>query len=111
MKTTYKLGEIIEFKGCFQINGLISTAKLNIQEGDKAIVTRTGFRVLTGEARGKRISFNRDEQVKGCDYSNISKLIFNRINGVFGLETYLYDEGIDYDEFMEEIQDVLMSIL
>lgn len=111
MKTTYKLGEIIEFKGCFQINGLISTAKLNVQEGDRAIVTRTGFRVLTGEGRGKLISFNRDEQVKGYDHRNISKLIFNRINGVFRLDMYLEDEGIDYLEFIDEIEDVLMGIL
>lgn len=88
MKTTYKLGQIIEFKECFPIEALISKTNLNVKEGDRAIVTRTGFRVLTGEARGKRISFHKDEQIKGCDYSNISKLIFNRINGVFGLDMY-----------------------
>lgn len=111
MKTTYKLGQIIEFKNIFSIEATLSKTKLNIEEGDRAIVTRTGFRVLTGEARGKIIAFAKDEQTKGCDYSNISKLIFNRINGVFGLDMYLEDEGIDYLEFIEEIEDVLMGIL
>lgn len=111
MKTTYRLGEIIEFKEYFPIAVIISKTKLNVKEGDRAIVTRTGFRILTGEARGKLIYFHKDEEVKGCDYSNISKLIFNRINGVFGLDTYLEDESIDYAEFIEEIEDVLMGIL
>ena len=111
MKTTYKLGEMIEFNNIFSIEAIMSKAKLNIKEGDRAIVTRTGFRVLTGEARGKIISFHKDEQAKGYDYSNIAKLIFNRINGVFGLEMYLEDEGIEYEEFIEEIEDVLMDIL
>ena len=111
MKTTYKLGQIIEFKEYFPIEAMISKTKLNVKEGDRAIVTRTGFRILTGEARGKLIYFHKDEEAKGCDYSNISKLIFNRINGVFGLGMLLEDEEIEQKEFLEEIEDVLLGIL
>lgn len=111
MRNTYRLGQEIKFKNSFEIETVLSKNKLQVKEDDKAIVTRSGFRVINGEARGKIISFQKDEQVKGYDYTNISKLIFNRINIVFGLEMYLDDVEIECMEFIDEIEDVLMDIL
>ena len=107
----YKLGQEVKFVEEFTIVTLLSETKLTIKKGDKAIVTRTGFKMLTGEARGKIINFNKSDIVKGYDYENISRLILNRINAVFGLEMYLEDEAIESSEIIEEIEDVLMDIL
>lgn len=106
-----KIGQEIKFKENFEIEAIISKTKLEIKEGDRALITKSGFKVLTGEARGKRLDFNKDEKAEGYDYSNISKLIFNRLDAVFELERYLDDEEIGYEEFIEEIEDVLMDIL
>ena len=103
MKNTYRLGQEVKFKNGFEIETTISKAKLQVKEGDRAIVTRSGFKIVTGEAKGKILNFI-EEEVKGHDYSNIARMIYNRLNAVYGLEMYL-------DEFLEEIEDVLMDIL
>lgn len=111
MKNTYKLGQEVKFTKGFELTSEISKTTLQVNEGDKAIITRSGFKIANGEARGKILIFNQDEQVKGHDYTNIARLIHRRLNAVFGLEMYLDDEGIDMDEFLGEIEDVLMDIL
>lgn len=111
MKNTYRLGQEVKFKHCFEIEATISKTKLQVKEGDRAIVTRSGFKIVTGEAKGKILNFVDGEEVKGHDYSNIARMIYRRLNAVYGLEMYLDDEGIEMDEFLEEIEDVLMDIL
>lgn len=111
MKTTYKLGQEVTFKSNFEIEATISKTKLKVKEGDKALITKSGFKVLTGEARGKTLWFNENEEAKGYDYSNISKLIFDTVNREFGLKMLFEDEGIEIDNFIEEIEDLLMDIL
>lgn len=106
-----KIGQEIKFKENFEIEAIISKTKLEIKEGDRALITRSGFKVLTGEAKGKTLCFNDYEEAKGYDYSNISKLIFNRVNREFGLKMLFEDEGIDIENFIEEIEDLLIDIL
>ena len=110
MKTTYKLGEIIKTDIDQKIKRTVSETIETLPKGSELLVTRTGFKVLSRECRGAILPLNGKE-IKGADYSNISKLIFNRINGVFELETYLEDDGIEYNQVVEEIEDVLMDIL
>lgn len=52
-----------------------------------------------------------DMEIIGYDYENISKMILNRLNGVFGLEEFLSYEEIDIKEFINEIEDLLRDIL
>ena len=111
MKNTYRLGQEVKFKHCFEIEATISKTKLQVKEGDRAIATRSGFKIVTGEAKGKILNFVDGEEVKGHDYSNIARMIYRRLNAVYGLEMYLDDEEIEMDEFLEEIEDVLMDIL
>lgn len=111
MKNTYRLGQEIKFKHCFEIQAIVSKSKLQVKEGDRAIVTRTGFKIVTGEAKGKILNFVDGEEVKGHDYPNIARIIYRRLNAVYGLEMYLDDEEIEMDGFLEEIEDVLMDIL
>lgn len=105
-----KLGQEVKFTEDFTIKALISGDDLNVKAGDKAIVINRGYQILTGEARGKILAFEKGEETEGYDYQNIAKRIFNRINAVFGLEMYLDDEEIEYKEIIEEIEDVLMDI-
>lgn len=111
MKNTYRLGQEVKFKHCFEIEATVSKSKLRVKEGDRAIVTRSGFKIITGEAKGKILNFVDGEVVKGHDYPNIARAIYRRLNAVYGLEMYMDDEEIEMDEFLEEIEDVLMDIL
>ena len=38
-------------------------------------------------------------------------MIFDRLDTVFGLELFLDDEAIDSKEFIEEIEDVIISMI
>lgn len=105
-----KIGQEVEFKNDFKIETLITGTKLQVKKGDKALVTSRGFKILTGEARGKINAFNERDETNGYDYENISKVIFKRLNAVYGLEMYLEDEEINKKEFIEEIEDVLTDI-
>lgn len=105
-----KIGQEVKFKNDFKIKEMISGKVLHVKEGDKAIATKNGLKILTGEARGK-ITEYIDEQPKGFDYMNISKMIFDRLDVVFGLELFLDDEAIDSKEFIEEIENVIISMI
>lgn len=106
-----KIGQEVKFTKDFTIKALISGDDLNIKVDDKAIVTSRGYQILTGEARGKILGFEKGEETEGYDYQNIAKRILNRINAVFGLEEYLEYEEITNQEIREEIEDVLVDIL
>lgn len=106
-----KIGQEVEFKNDFKIETLITGTKLQVKKGDKALVTSRGFKILTGEARGKINVFNERDETNGYDHENIAKMILDRINVVFGLEEFMDYEGIKESEMMDEIEDVLTYIL
>ena len=106
-----KIGQEVEFKKDFKIETLVTGTKLQVKEGDRALVTSQGFKILTGEAKGKINAFNGGDKTEGYDYENIAKMIYKRINGVYGIENFLDDEDISFKEFLEEIEDVLVDIL
>lgn len=105
-----KVGEEIKFKEDFDIE-TFGGRKINVKEGDRGIVTGNGFiKHLNGNARGMMQKIEGLD-VNGYDYENISKMIFNRLNNLFGIKLMLEDEEIEHKEFIEEIQDVLSDIL
>lgn len=105
-----KIGQEIKFKNDFKIETLLTNTKLQVKEGDNALVTKNGLKILTGEARGKITNFQESEQIKGYDHENISKMILQRLNNVFGLEEFAQDEDVDFSEMIDEIEDVLRDI-
>lgn len=111
MKNTYRLGQEVKFTKGFEIEAILSKTKLQVKEGDKAIVTRSGLKIINGEARGKILNFVDGEEVKGHDYTNISKIIYERLNNAFLIEPILEDDGYEVKDILEEIEDVLMDIL
>lgn len=111
MKKVYEIGQEIEFIENFEIEKAISKNKVQVKKGDKAIITGGGFAKHTnGNARGM-IQKLADVEVKGYDHRNIAKMVYQRIDCVYGLENFLSDEEINLDEFIDEIEDVLCDIL
>lgn len=106
-----KIGQELEVKEPFKVNTTVSDKVITIKQGDKGFIDSKGvFHLTTGNGKGKMIKIN-DAEMKGYDYENISKLILNRLDAVFGLESYLNDEAIEHEEFIGEIEDILMDIL
>ena len=107
-----KLGQKVEFKNEFTIETLVLKDKLTVKKGDCAIVTKSGFKVLNGEAKGKIISFNKhDEEPSEIDYENISKLIYQKLNNEYDISEFITDYDIDKKYFIETIEEVIMDIL
>lgn len=110
MKNTYRLGEIIKTDTEQKIKRIVSGDIEILPKGSKVLVTRTGFKVISGKCRDVILPLD-DKTIKGTDYTNIARMIYSRLNAVYGLEMYLDDEEIEMDGFLEEIEDVLMDIL
>lgn len=110
MKNTYRLGQVIKIGTDQKIKRMVSGDIETLPKGSQLLVTRTGFRVLNGLFKDFMLPLN-GKTIKGADYTNIARTIYSRLNAVYGLEMYLDDEEIEMDEFLEEIEDVLMDIL
>lgn len=106
-----KIGQEIEVKEDFKINTTVSEKVKTVKKDDKGFIDSRGFlHLTTGNGSGKIVKIN-DVKVKGYDYENISKMIFDRLKCSFGIEDFLIDEEIEPKHFMEEIEDILSDIL
>lgn len=107
-----KLGQKVEFKNEFTIETLVLKDKLTVKKGDCAIVTKNGFKMLSGDARGKIMSFNEhDEEPREIDYENIAKLIYQKLNNEYDISEFITDYDVDKKYFIETIEEVIMDIL
>lgn len=105
-----KIGEEIKIKEDFKINTIVSDNVKTVKKGDKGFIDSRGFlHLTTGNGKGKVVKIE-DIEVKGYDYRNIAKMIFNRLNSIYALEMLFDDEGIDLKDFIEEIEDELEDI-
>ena len=105
-----KVGQEIKFKESFEIE-TFGGRKIDVKEGDRSIIIGSGLvKHTSGNARGMIQKLDGLE-VEGYDCRNISKLILNRLNVVFGLEEFLENEEIDKEEIVDEIEDLLVDIL
>lgn len=110
-KKVYEIGQKMIVKEDFKINTTISDKVMTVKEGDKGFLDSKGFlNLTTGKGRGKIVKLN-DIELKGYDHRNIAKMVYQRINCVYGLENFLDNEEINLDELIDEIEDVLMDIL
>ena len=85
--------------------------KITIKEGDKGIVAGSGFILHSSGNASGMIQMVDNMELEGYDYENISKMILNRLNVVFGLEEFLENEEIDPKEIIDELEDLLSDIL
>lgn len=109
-----KIGQEIKFKESFKIKSVLGGEEIEVLKGDNALVTGNGYKIINGVGRGKIIPFselNDNEEIKGFDYRNISKMIYKRLCLEHEINDYLVDMEISDLEFRDSIEDVLIDIL
>lgn len=108
-----KIGQEIIIEQEFNIGSMLTGKESTVKKGDKGFITSRGWlHMTTGECKGKIIKKDDIEvQKENYDHLNISKLIANRLNCVYGIEEFFIDNDIDNREFVGEIEDILMDIL
>lgn len=105
-----KIGQEIEITKDFVLESCLGTKVLEVKKGDKGYIDGNGcIHYTTGKARG--MIQKAKAEIKGFDYENISKIIFNRLNNSYNLDEFLDDYDIDKYELTEEIENVLVEIL
>lgn len=106
-----RIGQEIEVKEDFKINTIVSDKVITVKKGDKGFLDSKGLmNITTGNGRGKIVKIN-DVKVKGYDHENISKLIYKRLCSSFEIGDFLYDNDIEANKMIEEIEDILSDIL
>lgn len=106
-----KIGQEVVVKDDFKINTTVSEKVKTVKKGDKGYIDSEGLiHITTGNCKGKILKLN-DVKVKGYDYKNISKMVFDRLKSSFEIEKFLIAEEIESKYLIEEIEDILRDIL
>ena len=105
----YKIGEGLEITENFEFETL-GGRKFEVKAGDRGVLTSNGFIIyVTGEARG--CIQRADCEMEGYDNRNIAQLIYDRLDGNYGIGDMLDDEEAEIRCFIDDILDVLSDIL
>lgn len=105
------IGQEVEISEGFPLESVLAGKTVNVKKGDKGVVDSNGFiHYISGEARGKIQKF-ADVELNGYDVENISKLIYKRLDGQFGIDAMLEDNSIGKEDFIAEIEYILSDIL
>lgn len=106
-----KIGQILTIEQDFVIESAIAGNVIQVKKGDKGFIDSKGLlHYSTGEARGK-IQLVKDAEMKGYDHESIATLIYKRLRNAYNLDEIIEDYDLDRDEFIDEIEDILSSIL
>lgn len=106
-----KIGQEIMVKEDFKINTMVSDKVKTVKKGDKGFMDSRGFlHLTTGNGIGKIVKID-DIEVKGYDHRNIASIIFRKLIDVYDLDEFIYYEGFEEAEIIDDIADVLMEIL
>ena len=109
-----KIGQRVAFKEDFKIKSVLGGKEIEVLKGDGAIVTQHGYKITNGAGRDRIIPFSElddNEEIKGIDYRNISKMIYKRLCLEYDINDFLVDMEISDLEFRDSIEDVLIDIL
>lgn len=104
-----KIGEEIRVSEPSQLKTILGEKTFNIKEGDKYLVTKSGIRYLTGEARGKMVFINNKNEVS-YDVDNIAKRIATKLANDLG-QSYFYDYLEDIDLTLDDVTNFIMEEL
>lgn len=100
-----RLGQEVEITEAYEAETIIGGEKMQVVEGDKAVVTLQGLKYITGEAYGKYAPLQ--EVPIGYDIMNIANRIAKNLVLDLGGQDFL-----NYLEELElELRDVEESIL
>lgn len=107
-----RLGQEVEITEAYEAETIIGGEKIQVKEGDKAVVTLYGLKYTTGEAYGKYAPLN--EVPVGFDMDNIARRIAKNLILDLGgqdFKDYLMDMGITMRDFEESILEELCLFL
>ena len=111
----FKIGEEVKLKESIEIE-TFDKRKIAVKDGDRGIIvgniitSNCFIRYISGNAKGI-IQELEDVEIEGYDYRNISAMILNRLSTIFGLEDFLENKGIDEEEIINEMEELLVGIL
>ena len=111
----FKVGEEVKLEKSFEIE-TFDKRKIAVKDGDRGIIvsniiaSNVFIRYVSGNAKGI-IQELEDVEIEGYDYRNISTMILDRLSAIFGLEDFLENKGIDKEEIVDEMEDLLVDIL
>lgn len=108
---TFKIGQEVTVTEDVDIKGWGNNSKIQVKKGDKGFIdSNNHVHYISGNAEGM-IQLLKNFNIKGYDVENIVKLIFNQLNGYFGLQEILEENDIKVKDFKGEIECVLDEIL
>lgn len=103
-----KLGQEVKITEAYEAETLIGGQKMQVKEGDKAVVTLQGLKYITGEAYGKYAPLQ--EAPVGFDIVNIASRIAKNIVLDLGGQTFM--EYLDDNELtMWDLEESIMEEL
>ena len=113
--TKIKIGQEMEFKERCCVRTMLGIdSNMTIEIGDRAVATKFGLKLLTGEAKDRIIQpshFDIEIVSKKYDYANIAKLIFKNMKINTEIEEAMEDYDISDKEIREVIEDTLREII
>lgn len=108
-KEVYKIGQEVEITEDFEFE-ILSGKKVKVLNGDKAILNSRGYiKYINGNAKG--VMQKADCDLRGYDNFNIANMIYKRLEGTYKISDFLENEDISINDFIEEIEDLLLDIL
>lgn len=108
----YKAGQMVTLGKQIELENAITKEKVIIEPGATGFVTASGFVHITGPSEhfGNVIKLNNDCIVDGHDTTAIAKRIAMTTFGRYNLDDLLDDYEIDYDDFQDTIEGVLIDV-
>lgn len=110
-RAIYVIGQVIGFEEDFEIKSCLSNSKVFVKKGDKAVITKRGYRILSGDGEGKILPFDDDVNIAGYSTSSMAKFIYEKLRYEHPFDDILEDYDIDSKEIICNIEDTLYDLL
>lgn len=101
-----KIGQEIIIKEPTQIKSFMGEQVFNIKEGDRALVTKSGLKFLSGEAKRKTLLNEEASKATGYDRNNIAEIIVKAIMSEIG--RYEFEEMLEEREM--RVDDIIDTV-
>lgn len=101
-----KIGQEIIINESTQVKSLVGEQTFNIKEGDRALVTKSGLKFLTGEVKGKTILNEEASKATEYDRYNIAEIVVKAIMrevGQYEFQDLLDETELRVDDIINEV--------
>ena len=107
----FEIGQEIIIDEDYTIQSVLTGKLIQVRKGDKGFLDANGnIHIRTGDARGKIVPFIEKERVSGYDIQNIAEMIYKRLDGEFEIGDYMDDCGVEKEDIVNTLEDLLMDI-